>query len=171
MTTPDIIELMLSDHRRIRDQGQVLREMACRETGAESGGALAGAWDRLAGLIELHLCAEREISWLPMCGTGPRGREQIAVATAAAADVREAISAARLQPPASPAWWPAVNDALSACIARLGQEEEVILADFARHADQRARERLGRQWLAFTATLRLEEIPAAAAIAACRGFW
>jgi Hemerythrin HHE cation binding domain len=171
MTTTDIIELILSDHRRIRQQHRALQDMVGRETGTGPTGSLAEAWDSLAGLIELHLCAEQEISWLPMCGTGPWGREQIAAAVAAAVDVREAISAARLQPAGSPAWRRAVNDALSACTARLGQEEDGILADFARRADRQARERLGRQWLAFTAALRLDQAPAGAAFAAYRSFW
>lgn len=170
MTATDIIELMLSDHRRIRRQCRALQDMAGRETGTGPGGALAGVWDSLAGLIELHLCAEQEICWLPMCGTDPQGREQIAEAAAAASDIAEAIGAARLQPAGSQAWWRAVNAALSACAAQLGQEEDGILADFARRADRQARDRLGRQWLAFTAALQLDHAPAGAGFAACRSF-
>jgi len=165
----DIIELMLSDHRRIRQQSQSFQELAGRENGAGADEALAATWDGLAALIELHLCAEQEICWLPMCGSGPWEREQIAAAAAAAADIAEAISAARLQPVGSWAWWRAVNAALSACAAQLGREES-ILAEFARHADRQARDRLGRQWLGFTAALRLDQATAGAGFAAGRSF-
>jgi Hemerythrin HHE cation binding domain len=172
----DIIELVLDDHRRIRRLREALHDTARYGAGTGPGGGLAGAWDRLAGLIELHLSAEQEICWLPMCGTGPRGREQIAAAAAAAADIMAAIGESRLQPAGSPCWWLAVNDALSACAAQLGWEENVILSGFARRADRPPRDQLGRQWLAYTAAARLDQTPAGPDIApvpasTMRGGW
>ena len=164
----DIIELVLDDHRRIRQLRQALRDTACDGPRAGPGEALAEVWDSLAGLIELHLSAEQEICWLPMCGTGPPGREQLAAAAAAAADIMAAIGEARLQPAGSPCWWLAVNDALAACAAQFGREEDGILPGFARRADWPARERLGRQWLAYTEARLLDQAPAGPDAAACR---
>ncbi len=152
----DIIELLLADHRRIRRLRQALHDTARDGAGAGPG----GTWARLAWVIELHLSAEQEICWLPMCGTGPRGREQIAAAAAEAADIMAAIGESRLRPAGSPCWWRAVNDALSACVAQLRREEDGILAGFARRADWSVREQLGRQWLAYTAARRLDQTPA-----------
>jgi len=156
----DITELVLGDHRRIRQLREALHDTARSAPGGGPGGALARMWHGLAGVIELHLSAEQEICWLPMCGTGPRGREQIAAAAADAADITAAIGEARLQPAGSPIWWRAVNDALATCATQFGREEDGILADFARHAARPTRDQLGRQWLAFTAARRLDETPA-----------
>jgi Hemerythrin HHE cation binding domain len=164
----DIIELVLSDHRRIRQLQKALHDTARYDPGGRPGGALARMWDGLARVIELHLSAEQEICWLPMCGTGPRGREQIAAAAAGAADITAAIGEARLQPAGSPIWWRAVRDALSTCAAQFGREEHAILADFARHAAWPTRDQLGHQWLAFTAARRLDETPAGPDSAVCR---
>ena len=101
----DITELVLGDHRRIRQLREALHDTARSAPGGGPGGALARMWDGLAGVIELHLSAEQEICWLPMCGTGLRGREQIAAAAADAADITAAIDEARLQPAGSPIWW------------------------------------------------------------------
>jgi Hemerythrin HHE cation binding domain len=155
----DIIELVLDDHRRIRQLREALHDAARHDAGGGPGGALARMWHGLAGAIELHLSAEQEICWLPMCGTGPRGREQIAAAAADAADITAAIGEARLQPAGSPIWWRAVNDALATCAAQFGREEDGILADFARHAAWPTRDHLGHLWLAFTAARRLDETP------------
>ena len=125
-------------------------------------------WDTLARLIELHLSAEQEICWLPMCGTSPPGRQQLAAAAAAAADITAAIGEARLQPAGAPCWRLAVNDALAACAAQFRQEEDHILPRFARLADRPAREHLGRQWLAYTQAWLLDQAPAGPDAAACR---
>ncbi len=163
----DIIELVFADHRRIRQLRQALDDAARDGARGGPGGALADVWDSLAGLIELHFSAEREICWLPMCGTDPPGRERLAEAAAVAADIMAAIGETRLQPAGSPCWWRAVNDALSACTAQLGREEDSILAGFARRADRSARERLGRQWLAYAAARLLDETAAGPDAAAC----
>ena len=152
----DIIELVLADHRQIRQLRQALYDTARNGARGGADGTLAGVWDSLAGLIELHFSAEREICWLPMCGTDPPGRERLAEAAAVAADIMAAIDETRLLAAGSPFWWRAVNDALSACNAQLGQEEDSILAGFARRADRPAREQLGRQWLAYAAARLLD---------------
>ena len=133
----DITELILDDHRRIRQLRQALHDTARDGPRAAPGGALAEVWDTLAQLIELHLSAEQEICWLPMCGTSPPGRQQLAAAAAAAADITAAIGEARLQPTGAPCWQLAVNDALAACAAQFRQEEDHILPRFARLAGGR----------------------------------
>jgi Hemerythrin HHE cation binding domain len=164
----DIIELVLGDHRRIRQLWETLHDTARYDPRGGPGGALARMWDGLAGVIELHLTAEQEICWLTMCGAGPRGREQITAAAADAADITAAIGEARLQPAGSPIWWRAVNDAIATCAARFGREEDGILADFARYAARPARDQLGHQWLAFTDARRLDETPAGPDSAVCQ---
>lgn len=164
----DIVELVLADHRRIRQLREALGDAARYSAGPGPDRGPAEGWARLAGLIEAHISAEQEICWLPMSGAGPRAREQVAAAITVARDIRVAIGEARLRPDGSPGWWRAVNDAVSGCAALLGCEEDGILADFARCAGRPLRDRLGRQWLAFAAARRRDEAASGPDVPVCQ---
>jgi RecJ-like exonuclease len=146
----DILEVILSDHRRIRRLQQGLRE-AARMSGSKPGWVLPHTWERLASLIEILTITEEEICWLPMSAAVPEIRARAREMAAVGADIREAIAEARLVPCRTPPWWRAVNDALAACAAQMECVEQEILPTFARHADQRLCDRLSRQWLVFQA--------------------
>jgi hypothetical protein len=157
----EIIELILSDHERILRLQTALSDVAryYRHTG--SAWALASIWDRLAALIEIHTEAEEEICYLAMFGTSAPGLEQMQEAIADHDDIREAFGEARLQPVGSAGWWRAVKAALSTWIEQIDREEQGVLADFARRAGRAQREKLARQWSAFTTARHRELSPQA----------
>jgi hypothetical protein len=94
----DIVELILSDHRRIRRLQEVLRTAAGR-CGSEPSWVLPRTWDRLAGLIILHISAKEEVCWLPMSTAAPEIRPHIRGMTMSGEDTREAIAGAGWHPP------------------------------------------------------------------------
>lgn len=146
----DIIDLILTDHQRIRRLMTVLEE--AHRTGRDPAPrrTAADVWDQLADLLDLHINAEEEICYLPMFADSQHaGRLDDAVADHA--DIREAADQARLHPAGSALWWLAVRSALSACADHLNREESGVLTAFARRADPSLRRELGRQWPAFRA--------------------
>jgi hypothetical protein len=154
----DIIELILFDHERILRLQTALSDVARYYRDAGSAWALASIWDRLAALIEIHTEAEEEICYLAMFGTSRAGQAHMQEAIADHDDIREAFGEARLLPVGSAAWWRAVKAALSTWVEQIDREEQGVLADFARRAGRAQRDKLGRQWSAFT-TARHGDLP------------
>lgn len=146
---PDIFDLILGDHEQIRRLAAVLDPARSRDE-PQITCAAAGAWEQLAVLLEMHTRAEEEICFLPMFGTGRDGTQYVD-AVADHADIREAAREARLAPAGSARWWAAVGCAVTACTDHLACEESGVLAAFARRADFRLRQELGRQWVLFCA--------------------
>jgi hypothetical protein len=146
----DIIELILDDHRRAGRLQASLREASCSADGGRAE-VLASLWERLAGLIELHLAAGREVCWLAMARPRRDGLTRVRQLADDAGDTAEAIAEARLQPPGSPAWWQAADAALRYWAMVLECEKE-LLAEFVTRASRARREQLAGQRLAFLAT-------------------
>jgi hypothetical protein len=145
----DIIDMILSDHHRIRRLTARLARAHRYPPQFCPSCTVAGLWGQLADLLEVHTRAEEEICCLPMFDSGQTGTGQLDDTLADHADIREAADEARLQPPGSALWWLAVNSALSACTDHLNREENGVLAAFANRADPALRQAMGRQWSAF----------------------
>ena len=152
----DIVELIVSDHRRIRGLQSTVRDAVQNRPGiGRSAWVLGIIWTRLARLIDLHLSAEDEICVLTFYDTDPSGLEQMRDLIADHDDIRYAIQETSLHPAGSATWWRPARDALRACEECFRQEEEHTLPKFARWADDGRRYRLGRQWEAYmTAHIR-----------------
>lgn len=144
----DVVELILAEHQQIRRSQRVLAAAASAGDPVP-GGRLAGQWQRLAALIEMHADAAEEIFLLPAFGTGPLGLARIENEIAELADIREAIAETRLQPAGSEVWWQAVRAVLSACAAHIHRMESGPLPEFRDSTVRGLRERLGAQWSAF----------------------
>lgn len=151
---PDIIDLIMADHRRIRRLREVLDD-AARWSG-DSEWMLAHAWQRLAGLLEAHIRAEEEICYLPMFGCQPHATERRREAIADHDDIREAISETSLHRPGSVLWWRAVRAVLATTADHIDREERGPLAEVALTISRRRE--LGRQWSAFIAAWTLDGV-------------
>lgn len=145
----DIVDLIRAEHRRILRLQETLQDLLDEGGGAASQ-ALTGACAQFAALVARHADAEEEVCHLPMFGHDTRGLARIETAVADLNDLREALSEASLLPPGSPAWRQALRAALAAC-AEHCERQESELAGFQRRAGRPLREKLGRQWLAYTA--------------------
>jgi|GraSoiStandDraft_48_1057284.scaffolds.fasta_scaffold136914_2 hypothetical protein len=144
---PDIVELILADHMRIRELLGGLGDMA--GDGEPGDDRLAKEWEVLAGLLEVHLDAAEEIAY-PALFSGPaHGARPMAQVVADHADVREAMDEARLHPAGSPLWWLAIRAARAAAISHIDAVESGPLARFRWETSPREREILGRQWVGF----------------------
>lgn len=150
----DIIELIMTDHRRIRRLGAALEDRARRS--GDSGRTLLLAWQRLAGLLEAHTRAEEEICYLPMFGHRSQAAEDRRTAIDDHDDIREALSEAALQPPGSALWWRAVRWALAVSADHFNREEHGLLAESLTRLNMSRRRELGRQWSAFVTAWRLD---------------
>jgi hypothetical protein len=141
----DIIDLIRADQLHI-----MLWQAELGDLRRQGSGSLAGTWDTLAGLIELHLAAEDEIVLGPAVDA--------AAAVDAHEDIREIIRETRLQVPGSPLWWRLTTAVLVAWAEELGRQERGILAGL-RRSDPADRERLARQWRAFMEARIRDQIP------------
>ena len=107
--------------------------------------ALAVTWQTLSALIILHLAADDEI-----CIPAVLGPALAAQARGDHEDLREALAETGLQPPGSPLWQKLSTAALSAWVCQLDGDENGPVAASRRAVAPALRERLARQWRAFT---------------------
>jgi hypothetical protein len=147
----DIIELIASDHDRMRRLLSALDDAARYTDDAYVKWPLAVVWRRYAELTELHSAAEEEICYLPALGRGGGATARMRDALADHDDIREAIAETRLHPCGSAQWWLAVCAARRTTLEHLAREERDILPAFAARASMRIRDDLGRLWNRFTA--------------------
>jgi hypothetical protein len=155
----DVIELIMTDHRRIRRLCQALDDAVRWQAASGPGWLPAHAWERLSAVLDSHTRAEEEICYLPMFGCLPRAAEARRDAVADHDDIREAVSEACLQRAGSLPWWRAVRAAVAASIDHLDREESGVLAEFPYKVTITRRCELGRQWSAFVAASRLDAVP------------
>lgn len=153
---PDVVELIMAEHRRIRRLGEALYDTARWPGSAWPGRALSDVWLRLAGLLQAHTRAEEEICHLPMSWSGPHAAELTAEAAADHGDIREAISEAALHPAGSDLWWRAVRAAIQDTTWHLRREESGLLAGGLPWLTVSRRRELGRQWSAFITAWSLD---------------
>lgn len=143
----DVIELILADHLQIMGWAARLGDLSRRDRGRDDRAELAATRETLAALIDLHMRADEEICGPAVFGGDPDGR---AMTRQTRDEVREIIRETSLQPPGTLRWWHLARTALSAWAGQLDQQQHGPLAACRRHADPALRERLARQWRAFT---------------------
>lgn len=144
----DIVDVIVADRAEIMKGRVKFSELADQRGNPGFGQAQAAVWDTLAGLIGLHLSAVDEIC-VPAVYSGARGLMRRHSVLCEHEDVRELIREARLQPSGSALRRQLTNAALVALSRQADGEKDDILADL-RRADPRLRQRLARQWRAFT---------------------
>jgi hypothetical protein len=152
----DVIELVLADHRRIRRLSRALDDAVRRAAHSGPGWVPAHIWQRLAELLQAHTLAEEEICYLPASRRGARAAADTRDRAAEHDDIREAIAEAALQPAGSAPWWRAVRAVQADLPCHLDREERDTLVDLRCQLTVRQRVELGRQWMAFIATWRLD---------------
>ena len=87
----------MADHRRIRRLREALSDAVRYSGGSGPDWIVAHAWQRLSGLLEVHVRAEEEICYLPMFGSGSQAIKRIRDAVSDHDDIREAVGEASLQ--------------------------------------------------------------------------
>lgn len=147
----DIIELIVSEHDRMRRLLNALGDAARYQDHACVKWPLAAVWRRYAEVTELHSAAEEEICYLPLLGQGADAAWRLREALADHDDIREAIAETRLHPCDSAPWRLAVGAARRATLDHMAREERDILLGFGPGATARTRDDLGRQWIRFIA--------------------
>lgn len=151
---PDIIEVILADHRRIQRLLAALRDTARYGGGPEAACSLGQVWHRLAELLAHHAEAEQEIWYPALFGQGRERDAELDAAIADHDDIREALREAVLHPVGSACWWRAAAAANQLTTGHLACEERGLLTDFTRQATPELRRELGRQWTVFTTARR-----------------
>jgi Hemerythrin HHE cation binding domain len=151
---PDIIELIMADHRRIGRLRGTLYDTTRHDGDHRPDWMLGHVWPRLADLLVAHTHAEEEICYLPLLGCGPQAAGRMRDSVAEHDDIRRVISDASLLLVGSAPWWRAVSIVLAVSAEHLEREERDILPDCLSGLTMRRRKELGRQWCAFIAAWR-----------------
>lgn len=153
---PDIAELIVAEHLRIRRLSAELDSLlaAADPAGQATGAELA--WARLAHFLELHLDAAEEISDRVLAMADHGTGLDLRLARESNADIREAVAESRLMPPGSRPWRMAVQAAQTAALNHVCTVESGPLARFRLHAAPSARAALGDQWVIYMAARILD---------------
>jgi hypothetical protein len=141
----DVVDLIVADHVRIREMFAGLDRLLADPDPAGTLLSPFPAWEALAALMGSHLAAEEEICRLVVPGRSPAAGQ----AAAAAFDIREAVSEARLHAPGSPLWRLAVRAARTAADRHITGLEAGALARFRRRLSPHDRHLLACQWQEF----------------------
>jgi hypothetical protein len=148
----DIVDLILTDHARIRKLCAELQD-GIADGASATPDRLGQVWAELADLLERHAEAEEEICFPALFGRADGGARE--AARAADTDISEAVGEARLHPAGSRLWRLAVAAASTAALEHVTYLDSSVLGRFARQSPAHTRQALGRQWLAFV-TARAE---------------
>jgi len=145
----DIIDLIVADHARIRKLLVEVENALERSDGAGIPDGMAGSWELLAPLLQMHVDVAEEIGFPALFGRADSQARESAKATHD--DIREAVLETRLYPPGSRPWQLAILAACAAARDHINDLESGALARFRRAASVPTREALGRHWAAFVA--------------------
>jgi hypothetical protein len=147
--TPDIAELILGEHARIRKLVGELDSALLDAGPAVPGSEPVLAWAALARFLRFHVDAAHEIAYRALTQAVPNAAMAIVQASEADADVRAAVEEARLSRPGSLPWHLAVEAASSAARSHVSCLESGPLPRYQHQAAATERRVLGRQWAAF----------------------
>jgi hypothetical protein len=114
------------------------------------GPGLAGTWDTVAALIDLHMAADEEVCAPAIYDRTPPGRALAQEGKQAHAEISEMISETHLHPPGTTPWWHLATMTLAAWSRQCDDENRGLPAQCRRRADPALRQQLGRQWRAFS---------------------
>ena len=141
----DITSLIMDDH-------EWLRRAFARLDDASSPVELAAVWDPLARRLDTHAEAEETVFYPYLLKRG--GQDAPDETDDAIRDhnkIRDAVAEAARHQIGSTEWAAAVAKARSENSEHLAEEEDEVLPDFRKHADQPVRTELAQRWLAFYA--------------------
>lgn len=147
----DIVSLVLAEHARIR---RLFDELTATGKRARR---LATVWAELAWLLEAHVDAAREITYLPV--TDIALRQSMREASDDDADIREAIAEARLHRAGSPQWRLAFKAVQAAAERHIDVTESELLPNLRQQTSEQTRHTLGQQWTQFMAARRRDSQP------------
>jgi hypothetical protein len=160
---PDIMELILAEHVRIRKliegPGSAPLDSGLAGPGPES----ASAWAALARFLRFHADAAKEIAYQALTGAAPDAAMAVMQASQTDAKVRAAVEEAQLSTPGSLAWYMAVRALCSAAKSHIACLESGPLPHYRHHAAPKVRHVPGRQWVDFMAAQALD----ASTLSAC----
>lgn len=142
----DIVTLVLAEHERIR---RLFKEVTAA---GKRSRRLATLWAELASLLEAHVEAAREITYLPL--TDSALRRSMREASDDDADIREAVAEARFHRAGSPQWQLAFRAVHTAAERHIDTNESELLPNLRRQTSAQTRLSLGRQWTEFMAARR-----------------
>lgn len=142
----DIVTLVLAEHVRIR---RLFEELTAA---GDRAARLATVWAELAWLLDAHVDASQEITYLPL--TDSALRRSMREAAADDADIREAVAEARFHRAGSPQWRLAVRAVHAAVERHIDANESELLPSLRRQTSEQTRLTLGRQWTEFMAARR-----------------
>jgi hypothetical protein len=145
---PDIVDLIMADHARIRELLGELSDAAVSASEADAGRP-AMTWAVLDALLSAHLDAAEEIAYPALTDNAICEPGRAAELVADHGDIREALGEARIRPAGSAVWWLAVRAAVATAISHIDAIESGPLAVFRWEASPQIRETLGAQWVAF----------------------
>ncbi len=141
---PDICDLILEQHNEFRARFAELDGMRDAD-----GATLAGVWQPLADLLEVHAVAEERLFYPHLLEHGEDEVEETEDAITDHNDITEAVEDANALDAGTAEWWEAVDRARESNSTHTAEEERGALADFRRNAPQDLREEIGADWLAF----------------------
>jgi hemerythrin HHE cation binding domain-containing protein len=152
--SPDIVELIMADHRRIRRLCGAVYDAA--RPGGQPGPdwMLDHVWQRLADLLVAHTQAEEETCYASITGADPRATGRMRDPVADHEDIRKIIGEASRYPVGSAPWWHAVSTVIEMSTEHHEREERDILPRSVKGLSLSRRKELGRQWCAFMAAWR-----------------
>lgn len=149
---PDVCDLILDDHQTFRRRfAELDEERRRRESGERSGpvDSLAGLWQPLGTLLDLHAAAEEEVFYPRLVRRGADGAEETTDAIKDHNQIRDAVADAATVPVGGEVWWDAVGRARVQNSDHMAEEERGALADFRRNVDEGLRHQLGARFAAF----------------------
>jgi len=139
----DIVAVVLADHARIR---RLLKDLT---DAGESPSRLAALWADLAWLLEAHVDAAREITYLPL--TDIAMRRSMREASDDDADIWEAIAEARFHRAGSRRWRLAFLAVQAAVDRHIDVTESALVPTLRQQMSEQTRLALGKQWTQFMA--------------------
>lgn len=141
---PDVVELVLNEHARVRG---LFRELQAAKARPVRLGAL---WAQLSAILLAHFGAVEEVFSLPLAGASP-DHATMRELRDQGDEVKDVLAEGRLRTVGSSQWWLAVGALQAVTDRHISSMEAGLLPEFRRRTPEGARQQLGRQWSQFTA--------------------
>ena len=138
---PDVCDLILDDHERLRRRFAELDEV--RSQGRD---VLSRVWEPIAELLDLHAATEEAVFYPELLEEGEDAEDETTDAISDHNKIRDAVKAAGQAEPGSDEWWNAVQEAREQNSDHMGEEERGALADFRANTSPEQRGELGARF-------------------------
>jgi len=123
VTLTDIIDLIAASHLHILWWQAWLGGLGRRLDAPPPGPGLAGTWDTVAALIDLHMAANEEVCVPAIYDRTPQGQALARQGKQAHAEISEMTGETRLHPPGTTPWWRLATMTLAAWSRQSDYEE------------------------------------------------